>query len=503
MKRGYSYFSSNKKKFNIKNQEGLTLVEVIIALLVISIITLVLVRGTMISADTIKINREKTRAQTIASEKLEIIKAMNYEDIEYTDQGGNPVWGLDNPALTEDGYDISYEVTRVYVGDSSYKQVKINIFKAPMRVPLSVITQIYPMGEQEEGISDYLPPENLSIESDRIVGGTREIKLVWEAPDTDLEINNYKIYRDGVLIGSASTGLFIHNPGNNNTVYNFYVTVLYTDGIESMPGNTVTTETYSPPQNLHITGYSGSGSSRVVNLAWDAPDTQLVVNQYVVYRAGVEVGRTTNRIFSNIIGNNDYTFNVKAVYAGGIISDSSNEVTTITYSPPRNLIIAGYTGSGSSRAVNLAWDAPDTQHVIVQYVVYRNGIEIGRTADTNYQNIIGSSNYNFYVTAIYEDGTESGQSNTVTTVAYPPPRNLRITGYSGYGYYRTVNLAWDAPDTQLVVIQYVVYRAGVEVGRTTNRSFSNRIGWNNYTFYVKAIYQGGILSDPSNEVTTQ
>lgn len=501
MKKGYLYFS-NKKKSNIKNQEGLTLVEVVIALLVISIITLVLVRGTILSADAIKINREKTMAQAIASEKLDIIRAMNYEDIEYTDQGGNPGWGLDNPALIEDGYDISYEITRVYVGDSSYKQVKINIFKEPMKVPLSVITQIYPLGEQEEGFSDYLPPENLNIESDRIVGGAREIKLVWEAPDTELEINNYKIYRDGALIGSASTELFIHSTGNNNTVYNFYVTVLYSDGIESIPGNTVTTETYSPPQNLSISGYSGSGSSRTVNLAWDAPDTQLVVNQYIIYRTGVEVGRTTNRIFSNIIGNNDYTFNVRAVYVGGIISDPGNGVTTITYSPPRNLVITGYTGSGSSRAVNLAWDEPDTQHSIVQYVVYRNAIEIDRTADTNYQNIIGSSNYNFYITAIYEDGTESSQSNTVTTGSYAPPLNLRITWYSGWGYNRTVNLAWDAPDTQLAVIQYIIYRNNIEVGRTTNRSFSNRIGWNNYTFYVKAVYQGGI-SDPSNEVTTR
>jgi len=502
MKKGY-FFISNKKKSIIKNQEGLTLVEVVIALLVISIITLVLVRGTMLSADAIKINREKTRAQAIASEKLDIIRAMNYEDIEYT--ADNPDWGLDNPALTEDGYDISYEVTRVYVGDSSYKQVKINIFKAPMKVPLSVITQIYPMGEQEEVISDYLPPENLSIESDRIVGGTREIKLVWEAPDTELEINNYKIYRDGVPVGSASTGLFIHNTGNNNTVYNFYVTVLYGDGIESMPGNTVTTETYPPPQNLRITAYSGSGSNRTVTLAWDAPDTQLVINQYIIYRNDIEVGRTTNRIFSNIIGNNDYTFNVKAVYVGGIISDPSTGVTTKTYSPPRNLIITGYTGSGSNRTVTLAWDAPDTQQVIVQYVVYRNAIEIGRTADTNYQNMIGSSNYDFYITAIYEDETESSPSNTVTTeneTDYTPPRNLRITGYYGWSWSRTVYLAWDAPDTELAIFQYVVYRNGVEVGRTTNRSFSNRIGYYNYNFYVTAIYEGGVESDPSNEVTT-
>ncbi len=253
---------------------------------------------------------------------------MNYEDIEYTDQEGNPAWGLDNPMLTEDGYDISYEVTRVYVGDSSYKQVKINIFKAPMKVPLSIITQMYPIEKQEEGVLDYLPPENLSIESDGIVGGTREIKLVWEAPDTEMEINNYKIYKDGVLIGSAFTGLFIHNTGNNNNIYSFYVTVLYTDGIESISGNTVTTETYSPPQNLRITGYTGSGSTRTVNLAWDVPDTQLVIDRYVIYRTGVEVARTTNRTYTNMIGRNNYTFYVKVIYQNGIFSNGSNSVTT-------------------------------------------------------------------------------------------------------------------------------------------------------------------------------
>jgi hypothetical protein len=136
-------------------------------------------------------------------------------------------------------------------------------------------------------------------------------------------------------------------------------------------------------------------------------------------------------------------------------------------------------------------------------VVYRNGVEVGRTTNTNYQNTIGNNSYGFYITAIYEDEIESDPSNTVTTVGYPPPRNLSITGYTGSGGSRTVNLAWDAPDTQLVIVQYVVYRNGVEVGRTTNRIFSNRIRNNNYTFRVTAIYEGGIESDPSNEVTTQ
>jgi hypothetical protein len=167
---------------------------------------------------------------------------LNYEDIKIT--GVPPTaewdaWKLDHLELFDDDYTIDYDVTWVDGVEDSYKQVKISVSKEPMGKTVSVITQIYPMEKQEEEISEHLPPEN-----------------------------------------------------------------------------------------LRITGYSGVGSARTVNLAWDAPDTQLVIVQYVVYRNGVEVGRTTNRIFSNRIRNNNYTFRITAIYEGGIESDPSNEVTT-------------------------------------------------------------------------------------------------------------------------------------------------------------------------------
>ena len=238
MKKGYFYIA-NKKKSNIKNQKGLTLVEVVIALLVISIITLVLVRGTMLSVDAIKINREKTRAQAIASEKLEVIRTINYEDIEYTDQGGNPVWGLDNPALTEDGYDISYEVTRVYVGDSSYKQIKINIFKAPMKVPLSVITQLYPIEKQDGDTIPPAAPTGLVASA----AGSTSINLGWNN-NSETDLAGYKIYRS--TTGGFTPGIenFVEEVTVNSysdtgldaeTIYYYKVTAVDTSGNESQP----------------------------------------------------------------------------------------------------------------------------------------------------------------------------------------------------------------------------------------------------------------------------
>ena len=129
-----------RRKTLLKKQEGFTLVEVIVAILIISIITVVLVRSTMISVSTLKINKAKTLSLAVANEKIELIRTMDYEDIEITEE--NPNWESEHPELTEDGYDIDYEITWVYERGGSYKQVKISISKEPMNMPISVISQI-------------------------------------------------------------------------------------------------------------------------------------------------------------------------------------------------------------------------------------------------------------------------------------------------------------------------------------------------------------------------
>ncbi|MGM0365006.1 MAG: hypothetical protein ACQEP5_00550 [Actinomycetota bacterium] len=88
------------------------------------------------------------------------------------------------------------------------------------------------------------------------------------------------------------------------------------------------------------------------------------------------------------------------------------------YPPPHNLQITGISGSNAEKEINLAWEAPESEYAVIQYVVYMNGEEIGRTADTNYKYNIGDNNYAFYVTAVYDGDIESSQSNTVNTESY-------------------------------------------------------------------------------------
>ena len=52
--------SSNKRKCTLKQEKGISLVEVIVAIVIISIITVVLINGTIMAVNVSKMNRAKT-----------------------------------------------------------------------------------------------------------------------------------------------------------------------------------------------------------------------------------------------------------------------------------------------------------------------------------------------------------------------------------------------------------------------------------------------------------
>lgn len=337
------YFLGRRNKGRIKalfkQESGLTLVEVIIALLIIAIITVVLVRGTIVSVDALQVDRAKTMSLAVANEKLELLKNMEYDDVELVkEEDGTPYddWLDEHPELLEEpDYDIGYSITWVDGEEYSYKQVELTIFKEPMKMAVKIITQVYP-AEGEHGFDEdlYPAPENLIIEYDTgisIPPSNREIKLVWDAPDTELEIDRYHIYMDGVFLDNSLTESYILHPGNNYN-HSFCVTAFYTEGVESEASNTVATDleiVYPPPGNLQITGYSGGGMAYKVNLAWEEPvDPTLSVTVYNIYRDGVLVGSTEDLTFQDTIGKDDYTFYVTAEYEDGTESEPSNEVTT-------------------------------------------------------------------------------------------------------------------------------------------------------------------------------
>jgi len=236
IKRLYFYLSKNKniKKIKVKSQIGLTLVEVVVALLLISIITLVLVRGTMVAVDTVKVNRAKTKAISIANEKIEFIRTINYDDISDT-------YLNDNPLLDENEYEITYEIDEVYEEGNAYKQLEVTVFKEPMKVPINVITQIYSLTTEQSG-GDTTPPVAPTGLTATATGST-SIDLDWNN-NTETDLAGYKIYRSttgGFTPGSenfitqVTTSSYSDTELTPNTTYYYRVTAVDTSGNQSQP----------------------------------------------------------------------------------------------------------------------------------------------------------------------------------------------------------------------------------------------------------------------------
>lgn len=88
------------------------------------------------------------------------------------------------------------------------------------------------------------PPRNLVG-----IPGDNKVELIW---DELLEIDEYRVYRDGSYIASSLTNGYIDLTVENGTLYQYYVTAIYSDtGEESIPSNVVNV-TPMPPIGLPL-----------------------------------------------------------------------------------------------------------------------------------------------------------------------------------------------------------------------------------------------------------
>ena len=96
-------------------------------------------------------------------------------------------------------------------------------------------------------------PQNLTVVSDLVKNKKRTVELEWSSPSSPpYGIDHYDIYRDTLPIGSVTSSSSTINYTDSNfekedySAHTYYVTVTYSNGVESGPSNEVTTT----PTNL-------------------------------------------------------------------------------------------------------------------------------------------------------------------------------------------------------------------------------------------------------------
>jgi len=310
-----SKFKRSLKKIQV--QDGFTLVEIIIAIFILSIVAGLVIHSSIMAVNTSKINRAKTTALAIVNQEIEKIRAMDYEDIGII--ASDPEGILESQITTEGGYRIYYRIAWADQ-DENYKKVAVTGYKEPMVEEVKVITMVFPTfkASQDQSSTLYPAPSDLMLSP---IDGTSNIVLNWNSPDTTLTITGYSIYRNYSLLGNSLNNSYIDNP-DPEIPYTYYVTATYEDNTESGPSNEVSIGSepinYLPPENLQLVSDTDPSSNLIIYLEWEAPAISLTVSEYRIYRDNIFLASTTDNIFTDYPENNQtYSYYVTAVYENG------------------------------------------------------------------------------------------------------------------------------------------------------------------------------------------
>jgi lysophospholipase L1-like esterase len=337
-------------------------------------------------------------------------------------------------------------------------------------------------------------PQNLSGTA---VGHT-QVDLSWNAA-TDVGggvVIGYKVYRNGTLVASVSSGTSYRDTGlMASTTYSYTVSaydnaVPANESAQSSPPVSVTTplstDTDPPtvPQNFSATASSPTQVDLTWNVSTDAGGG--VVAGYKVFRNGglvASVPSGTSYIDAGLTANTTYSYTVSAYDDATPANESAQSsppvsvttpLPTATEAPtvPQNLSATVI----NSSQVNLSWSASMDSGggMVAGYKVYRDGAQVASVSSGTVYSDSGlteRTTYAYTVSAYDNAATpnESAQSSPVSATT-PAALGLPLT----YDFSTGDVSAWTNVNDSGIASTWTVsggaYRQGTDVGEQTGTS---------------------------------
>jgi len=327
-----------------------------------------------------------------------------------------------------------------------------------------------------------------------------DVNLSWTASATGgRAINGYKAYRDGTEI-AQTTGTSYTDANLANGTFSYYVTALYDSG-ESLPTNT---EAVTIEVLYAVTNLSAQVNADAVSLTWTIPATapQRAFLGYFIYRNNalreVLSDPSQSAWTDSGLANGQYSYYLVAIYSGGLSLPSNVvnvEINVMPDLPPPTGLSATLSGE---RDVLLAWNVPSPN--VLQYLVFRNGIQIASTTTASYTDAnLPNGSYSYHVKAEYAEGLSSASETAIVNIMVAsPPTNLSAAVQSG----KNVLLSWTLPNQGEIGL--IVYRNGTELTFITDSSQTQYLDQNlangTYVYSVAAVYLG-VISTPGTSAT--
>jgi chitodextrinase len=166
-----------------------------------------------------------------------------------------------------------------------------------------------------------------------------EIGLTWTASTDNVGVIGYKIYRNGVLVGSGSGTNHYDTDLTASTSYSYTVAAYDAVGNVSAQTAAVSATTPAAPDTAaptvpgELTAIAVSSSQ--INLTWTASTDNVRLSGYKIYRGGALIGATDINSYSDmgLTASTSYIYNVAAYDTSWNFSAQSNSATTTTLAP--------------------------------------------------------------------------------------------------------------------------------------------------------------------------
>jgi len=364
------------------------------------------------------------------------------------------------------------------------------------------------------GVAALLPPSSfaaLSAPSGLSATNVRatSFTLRWAAATGGTGgITGYDVYRDGTLLGSATTRSFAVAGLAPTTTY--HMTVVARDGAGQISPPSAALAVTTDPDTTDPTRPADLAASAVTTnsftLTWTASTDNVGVTGYDIYRAGEPVGTTqlTSFNLTGLTSNTKHRVTVKAVDAAGNISGASTALVVWTLAAPPSAPADLSVANLKATSFTLKWAASTGgAGGIAGYGVYQDGVLFG-SVTTRFLTVTGlepATTYHMAVTARDDDGRLSPPSAALVVTTEPDTTKPKApTGLTAINLASTsFTLSWTAATDAVGVTGYNVYRAGVLLGSTsvTTRNLTGLTPGSSNKMTVRATDAAGNLSAAS------
>ena len=342
-----------------------------------------------------------------------------------------------------------------------------------------------------------------------------QINLSWTASSDDVAVTGYKVFRNGVQVGTPASNSFSDTGLTANTAYSYTVSAFDAAGNNSglsTPPVSVTTSSGSSTVTWEgRISASGNDAEQVIGSAANltSSDLELVTDaavQVVGLRftaVAIPSTATITNAYVQFATDEVSTAATSLTIAGEAADNSAIFTTTVNNISARATTAA--TTAWSPGAWNTIDEAGANQRTpnlsgVVQQIVNRAGWTSGNALTI----IVNGTGKRVARAFDVLSGAKAPLLHVEYSTAPDNEAPTAPTSLSGTGASPTrINLSWAASSDNVAVAGYKVFRGGIDVGTATGTSFadSGLTASTSYDYTVSAFDAAGNNSGPAGPVS--